>query len=134
MLTPHQAVTPLPSGQVFIVICVQICESLNINVLFPFLAFMVEDFGYAGHQLGYFAGILAASFCAAQLTSSYLWGWFSDLYGRKVALLLGTFGAGVGMLLFGLAPSFKIAVLGRFLSGILSGNLGIVTLLIVYVM
>ena len=118
-------ITPLPSRQVFIVICVQICESMNINVLFPFLAFMVEDFGYTGHKIGYYAGILAASFCAAQLTSSYLWGWFSDTHGRKPALFFGTFGAGCGMLLFGLAPTFEVAVLGRCVSGLLSGNLGV---------
>ena len=126
--TPMDAadvITPLPSGQVFIVICVQICESMNINVLFPFLAFMVEDFGYTGHQIGYYAGILAASFCAAQLTSAYPWGKLSDSYGRKPALFFGTFGAGFGMLLFGLAPTFQVAVLGRFVSGILSGNLGV---------
>jgi MFS family permease len=121
----QQQATPLPSGQVIIVICVQTCESMNINVLFPFLAFMVEDFGYTGHQIGYYAGVLAASFCAAQLTSSYLWGWLSDNYGRKPALFFGTFGTGFGMLMFGLAPTFEVAVLGRFASGILSGNLGV---------
>jgi hypothetical protein len=31
---------------------VQFGEGNNINVLFPFLAFMVEEFGYTGHQLG----------------------------------------------------------------------------------
>ena len=90
----------LPSTQVFIVICVQICESMNINILFPFLAFMVEDFGYTGHRIGYYAGILAASFCGAQLTSSYIWGWYSDNYGRKPALFFGTFGAAIGMFIF----------------------------------
>jgi hypothetical protein len=104
----------------------QLCEAININVLFPFLAFMVEHFGYTGHRLGYYAGILAGSFCAAQLTSSMLWGVVSDTYGRKPAVIIGALGAGVGMLVFGSATSFEQAVLGRALSGFLSGNIGVI--------
>jgi MFS family permease len=83
---------------------------LQINVLFPFLVFMIEDFGHTGKELGYYAGGdlkapntseitilrtggLAASFCAAQFVSSVFWGRFSDKFGRKLALLLGCVGA-----------------------------------------
>jgi len=59
-----------------------------VNVLFPFLAFMVEDMGYGGERLGFYAGMLAASFCAAQFTSSIPWGIVSDMYGRKPAILV----------------------------------------------
>lgn len=59
-----------------------------MNVLFPFLAFMVEDMGYGGERLGFYAGMLAASFCAAQFTSSIPWGIVSDMYGRKPAILV----------------------------------------------
>jgi hypothetical protein len=112
--------------QVVCVVMLQLCEAININVLFPFLAFMVEHFGYTGHRLGYYAGILAGSFCAAQLTSSMMWGVLSDTYGRKPAVIVGALGAGVGMLVFGSATSFEQAVLGRALSGFLSGNIGVI--------
>jgi Major Facilitator Superfamily len=94
-------------------------------VLFPFVAFMVEDLGYGGSQLGYYAGGLAASFCGAQFCSSILWGMFSDKYGRKPAIGIGTLGAAVGMLIFGSATNYTYALLGRILSGLLSGNLGV---------
>jgi hypothetical protein len=103
-----------------------LCEAININVLFPFLAFMVEDFGYTGHRIGYYAGALAAAFCGAQLTSSIFWGMISDKYGRKPAVICGTIGAGCGMLVFGTAKTFEQAVLGRALSGFLSGNIGVI--------
>ena len=51
--------------------------------------FQVSDFGYNGAVLGYYAGGLAASFCAAQFTSSILWGIISDRYGRKMAVIVG---------------------------------------------
>ena len=94
-------------------------------MLFPFVAFMVEDLGYGGTQLGYYAGGLAASFCGAQFCSSILWGMFSDKYGRKPAIAIGTLGAAVGMLIFGSATNYTYALVGRIISGLLSGNLGV---------
>lgn len=111
-------------GIIILITCIYI--TMAVNVLFPFLAFMVEDFGYGGSKLGIYAGILAAMFCAAQLCSSLLWGMFSDAYGRRPALVLGTLGAGFGMLVFGMAETYTVAVVGRLLSGVLSGNLGVV--------
>jgi MFS family permease len=89
------------------------------------MAFMVEDFGYHGHELGYYVGGLASAFCAAQFCSSVFWGKISDTYGRKVAVISGTFGTAVGMLVFGTAKTYPQAICGRLLSGFLSGNLGV---------
>jgi MFS family permease len=119
-------VTPLPLSQILTVVFINMCEGLNVNVLFPFLAFMVEDFGYEGHRLGYYAGMLAASFCGAQFFSSYFWGKISDRYGRKPAMILGLFGAAVGMAIFGTSKIYAQAVAGRLIAGFLSGNLGII--------
>jgi MFS family permease len=55
-----------------------------------------------------------------------LWGAISDQYGRKFALLTGTFGAAIGMAVFGSAKTYAQAILGRALCGLLSGNLGII--------
>lgn len=50
----------------------------------------------------------------------------SDNYGRKPAVVLGTFGTALGMLIFGTAKSYWQAVLGRIIGGVLCGNLGVV--------
>jgi MFS family permease len=96
-----------------------------VNVLFPFMAFMVEDLGYGGAQLGYYVGLLAAAFCTAQFFSSVFWGKMSDIYGRKPSIIIGTAGTVAGMLMFGLAKSYTQAIVGRFLAGLLSGNIGV---------
>eukprot|EP00601_Ochromonadales_sp_CCMP2298_P027633 CAMPEP_0173293974 /NCGR_PEP_ID=MMETSP1143-20121109/13615_1 /TAXON_ID=483371 /ORGANISM="non described non described, Strain CCMP2298" /LENGTH=234 /DNA_ID=CAMNT_0014233599 /DNA_START=93 /DNA_END=797 /DNA_ORIENTATION=+ len=119
-------VTPLPTMQILCVVFIQMCEAMNVNVLFPFLAFSVEDYGYTGEALGYHAGALAASFCAAQFITSVPWGMVSDRFGRKPAVVAGTLGAAVGMLVFGMAKTYPMAIFGRMLSGFLSGNLGVV--------
>ena len=87
---------------------------------------MVEDMGHSGSELGLYAGKiimvlsvassekylffpaggLAASFCAAQLCSAIMWGKFSDEYGRKPAILIGTVGAAVGTLIFGFSKVY----------------------------
>eukprot|EP01036_Dinobryon_divergens_P023858 gene23858-32247_t len=117
--------TSLPTSQMACVVMIQICEAVNINVLFPFVAFMVEDMGHSGSELGLYAGGLAASFCAAQLCSAIMWGKFSDEYGRKPAILIGTIGAAVGTLIFGFSKVYSQAVMGRVVSGFLCGNLGV---------
>lgn len=87
----------------------------TVDLLFPFLAFMIEDMGYTGEALGYHAGILAASFCGAQFCTSVAWGMISDRYGRKFAIVLGTLGAGLGMLIFGFAKTFPQGTYQYFL-------------------
>lgn len=124
--------TPLPVYQISCILFVQICEALNskssiqfctvalyltlkyilfyslstVNVLFPFVAFMVEDMGFTGNALGYHAGLMAAAFCFAQFFTAVPWGMVSDKYGRRPTIIVGTLGSGLGMLVFGLARTF----------------------------
>jgi hypothetical protein len=48
--------------QVGSMLLLQLCESMQINILFPFLVFMVEDFGYKGEKLGLYAGESVGAF------------------------------------------------------------------------
>lgn len=83
---------------------------ITVQVLFPFLAFKIEDMGYTGEQLGYHAGVLAATFCGGQFLTSVAWGVISDRYGRKFAIVSGTLGAGLGMLIFGFSTTFPVGM------------------------
>lgn len=47
------------------------------------------------------------------------------MFGRRPAVILGSFGTGLGMLVFGFSKSYSQAVLGRFISGLLCGNIGV---------
>lgn len=86
---------------------------------------MIEDMGYTGHRLGYYAGGLAAAFCGGQFCSSVLWGMISDRFGRKITIIMGTFGAAAGMLVFGTSHCYAQAIIGRFVGGFLNGNIGV---------
>jgi MFS family permease len=96
---------------------IQMNEALQINVLFPFLVFMIEMFGFTGPSLGVHAGLLASSFCGAQIFSSWLWGRLSDRVGLKPCLIAGTLGSSLIFFMFGLSTSFEQAVAARFCAG-----------------
>jgi len=86
-LKPTQ--TPLPKGQMVVLLMVMLSESVQVQILFPFIYFMVESFHVTDdpRKIGQFVGLLGASFCAAQFLTSTLWGGLSDRFGRKPILV-----------------------------------------------
>ena len=83
-------VTPWKLVGVFIV---QLNESYQINMLFPFVVFMIRTFkdNIGEQSIGYYAGMLTAAFCVCEFFSSFAFGKLSDYYGRQVVLAIGCF-------------------------------------------
>ncbi|XP_054816244.1 protein ZINC INDUCED FACILITATOR-LIKE 1-like isoform X2 [Prosopis cineraria] len=102
------------------------CTTLPISCIFPFIYFMVRDFGIAETEadIGTYAGYLGSSFMLGRGLTSVAWGIVADRYGRKYTILLGTIAITVFNTLFGLCTSFWMAVSTRFLLGGLNGSLG----------
>ncbi|KAH8882428.1 MFS general substrate transporter [Thozetella sp. PMI_491] len=73
------------------------------------------------------AGILYASFTAAQCVMAVIWGRIADSprFGRKFVLLLGLLVAAVSCIGFGLSTSFLEALAFRFIGGAAMGNVGV---------
>ncbi|KAK3401654.1 major facilitator superfamily domain-containing protein [Sordaria brevicollis] len=78
------------------------------------------------------AGILHASFTAAQFLTAMLWGRVADSprCGRKTVLLIGLGGTMLSCLGFGFSTSFWEALLFRSLGGITNGNIGVLRTMI----
>lgn len=53
------------------------------------------------------------------------WGALSDRYGRKPVVLIGLGGVAISSLIFGLAKSYWVALLARFIGGALNGNVAV---------
>lgn len=121
-----------------------IVEGFTMNVIWPFLPFMVEAFGVATEDtVGLYVGILGtaystlclhnirvgdtayyeglieiciragASYYLAATCSAIVWGILADKLGRRPTLLAGTLGTCVANLVFGFAPTYKVAIFGR---------------------
>jgi len=72
---------------------------------------------------GYNAGILTGSYYIGSLLGNPIWGWLSDLLGRRPVLLLGICGTILSELLFGLSLNFIWAISVVFLWAVLNGYL-----------
>ncbi|KAI1158762.1 major facilitator superfamily domain-containing protein [Nemania serpens] len=78
------------------------------------------------------AGVLHASFTAAQFFTAMLWGRIADskLAGRKTVIMIGLLGTMVSCLGFGFSTSFYQALFFRSLGGITNGNIGVMRTMI----
>ena len=76
--------------------------------------------------LGQKAGYLGSAYFIGNFAGSMTWGWLSDILGRRPVMLLGICGTIFSELLFGFSQNFGWAIAGRFLWGLLNGNLGVV--------
>ena len=84
--------TPLPKAAMAVVFLIQISEALGGFALFPFVVFMLRDLGVSERNLGFYSGLLGASFFIGQVFSSYHWGRLADRYGCRACLVFGGLG------------------------------------------
>jgi DHA1 family multidrug resistance protein-like MFS transporter len=89
---------------------------LGFGTVIPVMPFYIENLGAGGTELG----LLVASYAVMRLIFGPIWGNFSDRVGRKPVLMIGIFGYGITMILFGLATQLWMLFVFRILSGILS--------------
>ena len=78
---------------------------------------MCRDFGIQPAWLGVYTSILNASFGFCQFLVSYLWGYLSDIYGRRNILLCGLSGTFISMIIFGFSTNFTMALASRCVTG-----------------
>ena len=124
---------PLEPGEqplwLFLVLALlNIVDSFNLNVVWPMLPFMVEGYGVAKDEedLGAWVGVAGAAVSIGQLISAYAWGALSDVIGRRPVMLVGMLTSTFTAIVFGTSTTYAQCVAGRFLSGLLNGNAGVV--------
>ena len=118
--------TPLPKAAMAVVFLIQISEALGGFALFPFVVFMLRDLGVSERNLGFYSGLLGASFFIGQVFSSYHWGRLADRYGCRACLVFGGLAASFSSAIFGFVPNVTWAVIARIASGLLNGTIGII--------
>lgn len=102
--------------QIIILFFTLVVVMLGFGMVIPIMPFLIESMGASGSTLG----LLMATFALMQLIFSPVWGSLSDRIGRKPVLVIGVFGFGITMVLFGLSTQLWMLFAARALSGILS--------------
>lgn len=120
--------------QLIVIVLTRLSEPLVQTSLQSYMFYQLKFFdpSLSDAVIASQAGILHASFTAAQLFTAMLWGRIADSsrFGRKKVVLIGLFGTTVSCVGFGLSTSFWQALLFRILGGITNGNVGVLRTMI----
>ncbi|KAJ8072018.1 hypothetical protein PM082_015576 [Marasmius tenuissimus] len=120
--------TPLPHGQISLVLLMQISEPLASQSIYPYINQLVSELDITGgdeKKVGYYAGLIESLFFVTQAFTVLQWSRASDRIGRKPVLIIGLMGSALSMLCFGLSRTFWALVISRCLTGLLNGNVGV---------
>ncbi|KAA1472420.1 major facilitator superfamily MFS-1 [Dentipellis sp. KUC8613] len=119
--------TPLPKLSMIVLSIVLLGEFLTANVSMPFLLFMVEGFGEFSEEadVGFWTGILVATFFLTQFLTSMLWATIANRHGQRLVLLISLLGSSLTCALFGTATTLRQAMVIRLMQGIFAGAIGV---------
>jgi len=121
-------------GQLAVMTLARLSEPLTQTSLGAYVFYQLKSFdpSLSDSQISYQAGVLQASFTAAQFVTAVLWGRAADTdwIGRKRVLLIGLWGTCLSVLGFGFSRSFVQAAVFRTIGGALNGNIGVMRTMI----
>ena len=115
--------SPLPVRQLLLLAFLSLSEQTALNSISPYLPEMVASMpGIPAGESGLYVGLVASAFALAQLSTNFLWGYASDVVGRKPVLLMGTFSLMCCFCVFGLCRAYWQIVVIHVAMGLLNGN------------
>ncbi|KAH6638775.1 major facilitator superfamily domain-containing protein [Boeremia exigua] len=116
---------PFPTKQLIIIGICRFSEPLAFNSILAYSYVMVQDLGIHERDASFYSGLLVSAYAIAEAITAPLWGSISDVYGRKPVALIGLAGVAMSSIVFGMAGTFWVALLARFVGGALNGNVAI---------
>ncbi|KAI1641237.1 MFS general substrate transporter [Biscogniauxia mediterranea] len=115
-----------PTKQLTILAICRFSEPIAFNSILAYTYVMVQDLnGGSDADASFWAGLLVSAYAVAEAMTAMGWGALSDRYGRKPVVLIGLGGVAVSSLIFGLAKTYWVALLARFVGGALNGNVAV---------
>ena len=97
-------------------------DMLGLIIVYPLLPFYATRLGANAAMVG----ALVAAFSIAQLVSAPAWGWMSDRYGRRPAILVGLLFSAFAYVIFAFADSIWLLFASRIMQGLGGGTIGVV--------
>jgi MFS family permease len=100
-------------------------EPIAFNSILAYSYVMVKDLGIPEENASFYSGLLVSAYAVAEALTALGWGAISDVYGRKPVALIGLGGVALSCLIFGMAQTYWVALLARFVGGALNGNVAV---------
>lgn len=114
-----------PTYQLTILAICRFSEPIAFNSILAYSYIMTQDLNGTEDNASFYSGLLVSAYAVAEAMTAMIWGAVSDRYGRKPVVLLGLCGVAISSLLFGLAKTYWVALLARFVGGSLNGNVSV---------
>ena len=124
----------VPLSTMIVLMLAVFTVSMGYGVVLPLLPYLIERLLGAGTdaaQVSRSTGMLTAIYTLALFLFAPIWGRMSDMYGRRVILLVGLIGFGTTMLIFTFLENFVGLYVERFLSGLFAAAVTPVALAVV---
>ena len=130
-MTKPKAVTwkSLPNKpQLLILATCRLSEPLSNTTLLAYIYYLLQHVlstkssTPSNAEIARLSGLLVAIFPLGQFTTSLLWGWLSDVYGRKPVIVIGLLMSALANIAFGFSQSFGQLILWRCVLGLANGN------------
>jgi MFS transporter, DHA1 family, multidrug resistance protein len=111
-------VDPLRQNEALALLCAtQLAQMSSMGIITPILPLYANSFQVGAAMVG----LVISSFGTARLLVNLPAGQLSERFGRRNMIIAGTMFTTAGVFLSGLAPTFELLVLFRFISGLGSG-------------
>jgi multidrug resistance protein len=107
--------------RLWVLMAVCFVDMLGLMLVAPLMPFYALRF----HAPEWMVGPLIASFAAAQLISSPIWGRVSDRHGRRPAIIVGLCASGLAYVIFGFANALWMLFASRIVQGLGGGTTGV---------
>jgi MFS family permease len=104
-----------------VLIATSFVDMIGFMIVLPLIPFYALELHASPATIGW----IIAAFSMAQLMSAPLWGWVSDRYGRRPALLIGLTASAAAYVIFGLAHTVWLLFVSRFVQGAGGGTTGV---------
>ena len=95
----------------------------SFGMIIPLTPILAREFGAGGLQVG----LIISAYSVVQFLVAPFWGRLSDLFGRKMIILIGLCGSSVAHLFFAFSDSFLDIFFSRILAGFFGANVVIAT-------
>jgi predicted MFS family arabinose efflux permease len=112
---------PLARGRLGVIFLTVLVDLIGFGIILPILPYYAQTFGAKG--LGF--GVLVGAYSAMQFLATAILGRTSDRTGRRPILLATMLLNAVGYVVFALAGSYWVLLVGRLISGFGGGNISV---------